>query len=146
MTDNLSPEDRTKNMSAIRSSRTKIEDKVCSELWSRGYRFRRNVSGLFGKPDIAIKKYKLVIFIDSCYWHGCEIHGNMPKSNQEYWLKKLKRNKERDNEVTNYYQNRGWSIMRIWEHQLKRDSFDKTISVLCSFVDKAKRQGLSPPN
>ena len=89
MTDNLSKDDRIKNMQAIRSTHTKLEDKVCDELWNRGYRFRRNVSGLFGKPDIAIKKYKIVIFIDSCYWHGCEIHGNMPKSNQDYWLKNL---------------------------------------------------------
>lgn len=141
MTDNLSKDDRIKNMQAIRSTHTKLEDKVCSELWNRGYRFRRNVSGLFGKPDIAIKKYKIVIFIDSCYWHGCEIHGNMPKSNQDYWLKKLNRNKERDQEVTSYYLRMGWSIIRVWEHQLRKDSFDQTIDELCSFIDNAKGQG-----
>ncbi|WP_456289296.1 very short patch repair endonuclease [Paenibacillus sp. AK002] len=141
MTDNLTPSDRKKNMQAIRSTGTKLEDRVCNELWRRGYRFRRNVSGLFGKPDIAIKKYKLVIFIDSCFWHSCDIHGNMPKNNQEYWLKKLNRNKERDYEVTKYYQSMGWSILRIWEHQLKKDSFDRTISELSSFIDKVKGQG-----
>jgi DNA mismatch endonuclease Vsr len=146
MTDNLMPADRRKNMQAIRSTGTILEDRVCNELWRRGYRFRRNVNGLFGKPDIAIKKYKLVIFIDSCYWHGCDIHGNMPKSNQEYWLKKLKRNKERDQEVTQYYQNLGWSILRVWEHQLKKNSFDKTIIKICTFIDEKKGQGFSPPN
>lgn len=140
MADNLSHEDRIRNMKAIRSTRTKLEDKVCNELWRRGYRFRRNVRELYGNPDIAIKKYKIVIFIDSCYWHGCEIHGNTPKSNQEYWLNKLKRNKERDNEVTNHYINREWSILRIWEHQLKKSSFDETISDLCQFIDEARHK------
>lgn len=140
MADNLSSENRSKNMKAIRSSRTKIEDKVCSELWNRGYRFRRNVAGLFGKPDIAIKKYKLVIFIDSCFWHGCPLHCITPASNQEYWTKKLSRNKERDAEVTNYYQNKGWRIVRIWEHQLKGEKFAETINELCSIIDKEKRR------
>lgn len=141
MSDNLNPLDRKKNMQAIRSTRTSLEDKVCNELWKRGYRFRRNVNGLFGKPDIAVKKYKLVIFIDSCYWHGCDIHGNVPKSNQEYWLKKLRRNKERDREVTKYYQSLGWSVLRVWEHELNKSSFEKTISEISSFIDKAKGQG-----
>lgn len=126
-------------MKAIRSSRTKIEDKVCSVLWKRGYRFRRNVTSLFGKPDIAIKKYKLVIFIDSCFWHGCPLHGNMPASNQDYWIKKLSRNKERDIEVTKHYQNNEWKIIRIWEHQLKGDHFRATIDELCSIIDELKR-------
>lgn len=139
MTDNLSPEDRIKNMKAIRSTGTKLEDKVCNELWKRGYRFRRNVSGLFGKPDISIKKYKVVIFIDSCFWHGCGIHGNTPKSNEEYWVRKLKRNKERDHEVTSYYKILGWSILRFWEHQLKKDSFEESINQLCLFIDQAKK-------
>lgn len=140
MADNLSPEDRIKNMKAIRSTGTKLEDKVCNVLWRSGYRFRRNVSGLFGKPDISIKKYKVVIFIDSCYWHGCDIHGNTPKSNHEYWTKKLERNKERDQEVSSYYVNCGWSILRIWEHQLKKNSFEESINEICCFIDQAKHK------
>jgi DNA mismatch endonuclease (patch repair protein) len=138
MTDNLTHENRIKNMRAIRSIHTKLEDKVCKELWKRGYRFRRNVSGLFGKPDIAIRKYKVVVFIDSCFWHGCELHGNTPKSNQEYWIPKLKRNKERDNEVTFYYTSREWSILRLWEHQLKKASFEDTLYKLCHFINQVK--------
>lgn len=140
MADNLSREHRIKNMKAIRSTGTKIELKVHQELWRRGYRMRRNVSNLFGKPDFSSKKYKLVIFLDSCFWHGCELHGNIPKSNEEYWIKKLNCNKKRDLEVTEYYMNRGWSVLRLWEHQLKKDSFDKTIYDLCDFIDQAKNK------
>ncbi|KAA8783084.1 very short patch repair endonuclease [Paenibacillus amylolyticus] len=123
MVDNLSPENRKKNMSAIRSTGTKLEDKVSRELWRKGFRFRRNSTSLYGKPDISIKKYKIVIFIDSCFWHGCKIHGNIPKSNQEYWVKKLVRNKQRDTQVNSYYESIGWSLLRIWEHKLKKDEF-----------------------
>jgi len=140
MTDNLSSENRVKNMKAIRSTHSKLEDKVCSELWRRGYRFRRNVKELFGKPDIAMKKYKVVVFIDSCYWHGCEVHGVTPKSNQEYWIKKLKRNKERDKVVTQYYISLEWSIHRIWEHMLKPTTFEESINELCCFIDQAKNK------
>jgi DNA mismatch endonuclease (patch repair protein) len=140
MADNLSSEDRIKNMRAIRSTGTKLEDKVSNELWKRGYRFRRNVKELVGKPDIAIKKYKVVIFIDSCFWHGCNIHGNIPQSNKEYWVKKLKRNEDRDQEVTAFYNCHGWSILRLWEHQLKKDSFEASINQLCTFIDHAKNK------
>lgn len=102
MTDTFSKEQRRKNMQAIKS-RSKLEDKVTKELWNRGIRFRKNVKGLFGKPDIAIKKHKIVIFIDSCFWHACEKHGNKPKSNTEYWeknSKEIKKGIERSINIT----------------------------------------------
>lgn len=139
MTDNLSPEDRKKNMGAIRSTNTSMEEKVIKELWKRGIRFRKNVKNLFGKPDIAIKKYKVVIFLDSCFWHACELHGNKPKSNQEYWIKKLTRNRRRDIEVTDYYNQKGWYILRIWQHELKED-FEETINRIQKFVEDAKKK------
>ncbi|WP_145333024.1 very short patch repair endonuclease [Paenibacillus xylanexedens] len=138
MVDNLSPENRKKNMSAIRSTGTKLEDKVSRELWRKGFRFRRNNTNLYGKPDISIKKYKIVIFIDSCFWHGCEIHGNIPKSNQEYWKKKLVHNKQRDTQVNSYYESIGWSLLRIWEHKLKKDEFQDTINNISSFIESIK--------
>ncbi|MCS3486073.1 DNA mismatch endonuclease Vsr [Bacillus sp. JUb11] len=70
-------------MQAIKSV-SKLEDKITKQLWSKSIRFRRNVKDLKGKPDIAIKKYKVVIFIDSYFWHACPIHGNIPKSNMDY--------------------------------------------------------------
>jgi len=119
MADNLSQEDRKKNMSAIRAANTRLEEKVTKELWRRGLRFRKNIKELKGKPDIAVKKRKLVIFIDSCFWHGCPIHGNIPETNKEYWSAKLERNKKRDIEVNAYYIDKGWNVLRIWEHDIK---------------------------
>lgn len=129
-------------MRAIRSTNTKLEEKITKELWKKGIRFRKNVKDMFGKPDIAIKKYKVVIFLDSCFWHGCELHGNMPKTNPEYWEKKLKRNKERDIEVTDYYQNRGWHILRIWQHEVK-ENFDYVINKIIEFIRYAKNDKIS---
>lgn len=138
MTDTVSKEQRRKNMQAIKS-RSKLENRVTKELWNRGIRFRKNVKELYGKPDIAIKKYKIVIFIDSCFWHACEIHGSNPKSNTEYWDKKLQRNKERDREVNKYYEENSWNIKRIWEHELK-EGFDETVDRIVAFIKAAKHK------
>jgi DNA mismatch endonuclease, patch repair protein len=136
MTDNLTKEQRRKNMQAIKSQ-SKLENKVTRELWKQGIRFRKNVKSLPGKPDIAIKKYKLVIFIDSCFWHVCPLHGNMPKSNQEYWIRKLNRNQARDKEVNQYYKENGWKILRVWEHELKKD-LQLTIDKMKAFIREVK--------
>lgn len=137
MADNMTPEQRRKNMVAIKSV-SKLESIVASELWRQGYRFRRNTKDMYGKPDISIKKYKIVIFIDSCFWHQCPLHGNMPKSNVEFWEKKLARNIERDEEVSDYYKSKGWNIKRIWEHEVKQD-LEKVIKELSDFIDSAKK-------
>lgn len=134
--DTVSKEQRRKNMQAIRSQ-SQLENLVTKELWKRGVRFRKNVKSLFGKPDIAIQKYKIAIFIDSCFWHACPIHGNRPKSNQEYWDAKLARNKKRDSDVNQYYVERGWSVKRIWEHEIKED-LEKAIDDIIRFITNAK--------
>jgi DNA mismatch endonuclease (patch repair protein) len=138
MADNLSKEDRKKNMKAIKSVHTQLEDSVTKELWKRGVRFRKNVKGLVGKPDIAIKKYKVAVFLDSCFWHGCPVHGNKPKTNEDYWNNKLERNKARDAEVTKYYQQKGWNVLRIWEHDIKKN-FDQTIDRIVNFLNEAMK-------
>ncbi|MGG4392932.1 very short patch repair endonuclease [Paenibacillus thiaminolyticus] len=137
MADKISPEARSRNMSAIRSTKTKIEDKIAKALWNRGIRFRRNVRDLKGKPDIAIKKYKIVIFIDSCFWHSCEIHGHIPKTNSDYWLRKLERNKQRDLEITLYYKECGWNVLRVWEHDIKND-FKRVVDSIVEFISTIK--------
>ena len=121
MTDNLTPEDRRRTMQAIHGKRTRMEDRVCKHLWAQGLRFRRNVSTLFGKPDIAVKKRKVVVFLDSCFWHGCPEHGNLPKQNAGYWTPKLERNRARDREVDEHYRALGWTVIRVWEHEVKQD-------------------------
>ncbi|WP_342005079.1 very short patch repair endonuclease [Terribacillus halophilus] len=104
-------------------------------------RFRKNVKDLFGKPDIAIKKYKVVVFIDSCFWHSCPIHGNRPKSNSVFWENKLNRNIQRDKEVTNFYLKEGWSILRIWEHDINEDLYNVTNRIL-DLVEQKKTESL----
>ena len=132
MSDNLSKELRSKNMKQIKSV-SKLEDRFSSGLWRSGIRFRRNDRNLFGTPDISIKKYKIVIFVDSCFWHQCPLHGNMPKSNVEFWEAKLKRNVERDQEVNEHYMEDEWTIIRIWEHELKND-FQGVVDNISSFI------------
>lgn len=141
MTDNLTQEQRRKNMQAIKSQ-SELENIVSKALWHKGIRFRKNVRSLFGTPDIAIKKYKVVIFIDSCFWHVCPLHGNRPKTNQDFWDKKLARNQERDREVIQYYKDKGWHILRVWEHDVKKD-FDNTIERIAEFIESAKDSSLS---
>ena len=136
MADNMSKENRSKTMKAIRSQ-SKLENRITKELWNKGYRFRKNDKSLVGKPDISIKKYKIAIFIDSCFWHVCPIHSNQPKSNQEYWTKKLNRNEQRDEEVNSYYEANRWNIKRIWEHEVKND-FHQVVNEIADYIDSIK--------
>lgn len=130
-------EQRRRNMSAIRATHSKLEDRITKALWSKGYRFRKNVKSLYGKPDIAIQKYHIVIFIDSCFWHKCPIHGSLPKNNQEFWEKKLARNKQRDIEVTRYYLDKNWNLLRIWEHEISRE-FVAALDKVIQFINYSK--------
>lgn len=123
-------------MQAIKSQ-SELENSVTKSLWKKGIRFRKNVKNLYGKPDIAIKKYKVAIFIDSCFWHACPIHGTCPKSNQEFWDKKLQQNVERDKKVNDYYEKEGWNILRVWEHEIKKD-FDLTVDKIFMFINNTK--------
>lgn len=113
-------------MSAVRSKDTKIEIAFRKALWREGFRYRKNPANYFGKPDIVLKKYKTVIFIDSCFWHGCKKHGSMPKIRKKFWETKIGRNRQRDREVSGYYKKLKWKIFRIWEHEIDND-LDETI-------------------
>lgn len=106
-------------MSKVRSQDSKIEMAIRKELWKRGFRYRKADNKYFGKPDIILPKYKTVLFIDSCFWHGCENHYRMPKSNTDYWQNKINNNKKRDNVVDKHYQKIDWQVIRIWEHEIK---------------------------
>lgn len=138
MVDRLSKEQRSKLMQAVKGKNTLLESKVTKELWHKGIRFRKNVKSLPGKPDIAIKKYKIAIFIDSCFWHGCPSHCKIPKSNVEYWTSKIQRNIQRDLEISEYYKTIGWTVFRIWEHELK-DDFEGVINKIV-FAIREKTQ------
>ena len=139
MTDRVNPTKRSSIMRAIKGKRTKLEDRVTRELWRRGIRFRRNVQTLFGSPDIAIKKYNLVVFLDSCFWHGCPEHCRHPQTNTEYWNAKIDRNRLKDEKHTAHYIEREWTILRIWEHQIN-ENFEGTITLIVESIDEAKKR------
>lgn len=110
---------RSAVMAKIRSRDTKPEWIVRRYLFSRGYRYRKNVKGLPGTPDIVLRKYSIVIFIHGCFWHGHEVDGHLPRSNQEFWQKKIERNKQRDAKNKEALREMGWSVITVWECQLK---------------------------
>lgn len=124
--DLYSSKKRSEIMSKIRGKETGIEVKVRKFIWKKGYRYRKNCTSYFGKPDILLKKYKAVIFIDSCFWHGCRKHYRTPATRKSFWIRKIERNKIRDKEVNLHYKKEHWLVVRIWEHDLKK-RFEKTI-------------------
>jgi DNA mismatch endonuclease (patch repair protein) len=118
--DNLTKEQRRKNMRNIRSIGTTPERMVMRELRKKKIYFAKHVSKITGKPDIVFRRKKVVVFIDSDFWHGHPDRFVMPKTNVEYWSKKISRNKERDIQVTKELQDQGWHVIRIWEYDIKK--------------------------
>lgn len=110
-------------MSRVRNKDSALEVEFRKEMWQKGFRYLKNSNKYYGKPDIVLPKYKTVIFLDSCFWHGCRKHGSIPETRKEFWMKKISRNKERDREVTLHYKKLGWNVLRIWEHDLKNKNF-----------------------
>ena len=121
----------------IRSEDSKIETLFRKELWRNSFRYRKNSGKYFGKPDIILKKHKAVIFIDSCFWHGCEQHCRVPTAHKTYWAQKITRNITRDKEVSKHYKNRGWKIFRVWEHNLKNNP--RKIVKIINFLNKLRK-------
>ncbi len=140
MTDTFSRKKRSEIMRAVKGKDTSLETAVRSALWRRGLRYRKNVPSLPGKPDIVFLGPKVVVFIDSCFWHGCPDHCRMPQSNREYWERKIGRNKQRDTEINQQYEQLEWTVLRVWEHELKED-FDGTINKIYNIVTAAKKRG-----
>ena len=121
--DTVSKSKRSEIMSRIRSRDSKIEIAFRKELWRHGFRYLKNSNKYYGTPDVVLPKYNTVIFIDSCFWHGCKKHCRIPTSRTEYWIQKIERNRKRDRIVNEHYRKKGWNIIRIWEHDLKRRDF-----------------------
>ena len=116
-------EKRSFIMSQIRGKDTSIEVSLRKELFSRGIRYRKNSSSVYGHPDISIKKYKIAIFCDGDFWHGYnweETKQNL-KSNREFWIKKIERNIDKDIEVNHVLAHMGYTVIRVWEHEIKKD-------------------------
>lgn len=121
--DRLTPEQRHKNMQAIKNKGTKIEVLLCKELWRRGLRYRKNSKSVYGHPDIAFIGKKVAVFCDSEFWHGYdwENRKNDIKSNQDFWVAKIERNMERDIEVNDYLKEHGWTVLRFWGKEIQKN-------------------------
>jgi DNA mismatch endonuclease (patch repair protein) len=135
MTDNHSKEIRSLNMSRIRSKNTKPEEKVRKYLFSKGFRYRKNVKNLPGTPDIVLPRYKTVIFVNGCFWHkhdcGCFV---WPSSNEQYWKTKIRRNVERDVKNVSILVNQGWKVIIVWECELKKEKASERLGKLCEEI------------
>lgn len=126
----MTPEQRFKCMSHNRAKNTGPELKLRHALWCQGYRYRVNVKRLPGSPDIVLPKYRTVIFVHGCFWHGhkdCK-NASTPKTNTGFWKAKITRNQERDQEVWRQLEAKGWSVIIVWECQLKKAVLDETIA------------------
>lgn len=129
MTDHITPEHRSWNMSRIKGKDTEIEIKVRSWLFSKGFRFRKNDKRYPGKPDIVLPKYRTVVFINGCFWHrheGCK-YATIPKTRTEYWKEKFERNVENDRLHRSQLEQMGWNVITVWECELKEDKLSKTL-------------------
>lgn len=132
MSDCLTKEQRHKNMVAIHCKNTKPEMIVRRFLFNRGFRYRLNHPRLPGKPDIVLRKYRTVIFVNGCFWHGHEgcRYFVMPKSNAEFWQAKIVGNQTRDKKVQQQLASMGWHCITIWECQLKKTVREVTLQSL----------------
>lgn len=133
MPDVLTPEQRRKNMQHIRGKDTTIEVILRKALWSRGYRYRKNYKRIPGSPDIVLTKYKIAIFCDGEFFHGKDWEVLKPRleksNNSEFWIKKISRNLERDDEINKKLLSMGWTVIRFWGNEIKKNT-DECIRVI----------------
>lgn len=140
MSDVLTKEQRHRCMSNVRSKNTKPEIMVRKFLFANGYRYRVNRKDLPGKPDIVLPKYKTVVFINGCFWHGhqnCK-YATIPESNHEFWLAKITGNVERDKQTRERLSQMGWRVIDIWQCQLKPREKETTLNNLISILSNEK--------
>ena len=137
MPDILTPDQRHECMSHIRSRNTKPEVKLRKELFRLGYRYRLNVKGLDGRPDIVLAKYRTCIFVNGCFWHGHKGCPKfvLPKTNVEFWLAKIGNNRERDLRDYAFLESRGWRVIVVWECELAKADFQNTVSEIQRQLD-----------
>lgn len=132
--DNHTPEQRRRNMQAVKNKDSKIEVLLRKELWKRGLRYRKNSNKVFGHPDIVFIGKKVAVFCDSEFWHGYNWEERKKdfKSNQDFWIPKIERNIQRDIEVNEYLKAEGWTVIRFWGKEIK-----KNVSDCADVVEKA---------
>ncbi|MCM1499924.1 MAG: very short patch repair endonuclease [Clostridium sp.] len=124
--DDLTPEQRKKNMQHIRSKNTEIECILRKALWKKGYKYRKHYTRIPGKPDIVLTKYKIAIFCDSEFFHGKDWEVQRKRieksNNSDYWIMKIERNIKRDEDVNRRLKAMGWVVLRFWGKDIKKDT------------------------
>jgi DNA mismatch endonuclease (patch repair protein) len=137
--DVLTPEQRRRNMQAIKNKATKAEVALAKALWARGHRYRKNNKKIFGNPDLTFAKCKLAIFIDGEYFHGYnwETEKHRIKTNREFWWNKIEGNMRRDHLVNQTLVENGWTVLRFWSQEIRKnlasciEKIEQTITQLC---------------
>ena len=135
--DRHTPEQRRRNMQAVKNKDSQIELLLRKELWRRGMHYRKNSTKILGKPDIVFVGKKIAVFCDSEFWHGYNWSERKKdfKSNQEFWIPKIERNMERDREVTERLKAEGWIVLRFWGAEIK-----KNVALCADIVEKAYKE------
>ncbi len=143
--DKLTPEQRRKNMQAVRSTGSKIETALAGALFAAGFRYRKNNKSVFGKPDLTFKKLKIAIFADSEFWHGkdWESRKREHKTKKKFWHAKIERNIARDKEVNAELKNRGWTVLRFWGKEIEKN-LPACVEKIAALVKK--KNEISPAN
>ena len=143
--DKLTKQQRHANMAAIRSKDTKPEMIVRRGLWKRGFRYRLNHKRLPGHPDLVLRKYRTCIFVNGCFWHGHlvdmkELENSsccmIPNTNRDFWVEKIRRNKERDREEQRTLAQMGWHCISVWECELKMQKREKTLDAIAFTLNR----------
>ncbi|MGO9871217.1 MAG: very short patch repair endonuclease [Methanoregula sp.] len=139
MSDVLTQEQRKLNMSHIRAKNTGPEVKLRKLLFAKGFRGYRIHFDLLGKPDIVFTKKKIAIFIDGCFWHKCPVCFQEPETRKEFWMKKIQSNIDRDKKVNEQLKSEGWTIIRIWEHDVRKKP-DDAIKKITETLEKTSKK------
>ena len=141
--DNLTYEQRRKNMQHIKSHNTEIEMLLRKALWNRGYRYRKNYKKLPGEPDVALTKYKIAVFCDSEFFHGKDWENQLERlkrsNNSQYWINKISKNRERDDEVNKKLLFHGWTVIRFWGKDIQKN-VDECVKVIEEAIWDVKMQ------
>lgn len=141
--DKFTKEERSKVMAAIKSRDTTEELLLRKALWIRGHRYRKNNKTVFGRPDITFKKYKIAIFVDGEFFHGWdwEVRKHRIKSRHDYWIPKIEKNIQRDQEVNEYLQSQGWKVIRFWGNFIKKN-LAQCVSIIETEIINRKESSL----
>lgn len=129
---------RSKTMSKIRGKNSVPELMLRKAIWNANIRFRIHHSGLPGKPDLVIDKYKLAVFVDGDFWHGYNWHTRKPKTNQGFWIPKIERNMQRDRFANEALSDMGYTVMRFWEHEVKQN-VNACVNQILLYLETAKK-------